>query len=81
MSTTNHSVKKSIPGGLFLKSDGIQNVSSKYWSSARRVSRNCSKGLAETLLDGVANKSDNVDFFSFLLDDHLSGSNIFISIL
>ena len=40
-----------------------------------------SKGLEETLLDGVAKKLDIVDFFSFLLDDHLSGSNIFISIL
>ena len=78
MYITNHSVKKSIPERLFLKSDGIQNVSSKYWSSARRASRNCSKGLEETLLGGVVNKSDNVDFFPFLLDDHLSGSNIFL---
>ncbi len=49
-------------------------------SPSRRASRNCSKGLEEMLLDGVANVSAIVDFFPpflFCSHDHLTRSSFY----
>ena len=47
---------------------------------SRRASRNCSRGLEETLFDRVVNESAIVEFSRFS-HDHLTGSEVFLTIV
>ena len=55
--------------------------SCKHWHlcslPSRRASRNCSKGLEETLLDTIVNVSAIVVFIPICLHDGLTGSRVF----
>ena len=70
VSTTKLTAKNPFRSDPFLKNKGIlQSVFSVSIGVcaaflSRRASRNCSKGLEETLLDGVANESAIVPFCS-----------------